>query len=38
MGLLTLLDSRSHRNSNLWKEIIRFAVALTRSVSWTVER
>lgn len=33
MGLLTLLDSRTHRNANLWKELLEFTVEVIRNVS-----
>jgi hypothetical protein len=38
MGLLTLLDSRSHRNANIWKQIVRLVVYVTRRRSFDVER
>ena len=38
MGLLTLLDSRSHRNLSIWKEIVRFTAYVRRVVSYAVER
>ena len=38
MGLLTLLDSRTHRNLALWKRIKLFTVYVYRLVSYAVER
>lgn len=38
MGLLTLLDSRTHRNVNLWRQIVRFTTYVRRVVSYAVER
>lgn len=38
MGLLTILDSRQHRNRFIWKEIIRFIVSVVRRRSYNAER
>jgi len=31
MGLLTLLDSRTHRNDNIWKRVMRFIAYIRRA-------
>ncbi len=38
MGLLTLLDSRTHRNEHLWKRIVRLAMTIRRMVTHVIER
>ena len=38
MSLLTLLDSRTHRNDNIWKQIVAFAVYVYRQVVISLER
>ena len=38
MGLLTLLDSRTHRNEAIWKQIVRFVVYVYRRVEMHLER
>lgn len=38
MGLLTLLDSRTHRNRGIWKEIIRLTAYVRKAVSYALER
>ena len=38
MGLLTLLDSRTHRNLALWKRIKSFTAYVYRLVAVNVER
>lgn len=38
MGLLTILDSRVHRNINVWKRIVVFLVSIARTRVFHVER
>lgn len=38
MGLLTLLDSRAHRNLSIWRRIVRFVGYIRREVLLHVER
>jgi hypothetical protein len=38
MGLLTLLDSRTHRNARLWKPFLRFTFAVRRVWTLVLER
>lgn len=38
MGLLTLLDSRTHRNENIWKQVVRFVVYVYERVVISLER
>ena len=38
MTLLTLLDSRAHRNDNIWKQVVRFVAYIRRMVILYVER
>jgi hypothetical protein len=38
VGLLTLLDSRTHRNEHLWKRILRLTMTIRRLVAHAIER
>lgn len=38
MGLLTILDSREHRNKSIWREIVRFVVCVVTRRQYDAER
>jgi hypothetical protein len=38
MGLLTLLDSRTHRNLKIWKKVVRFVLTITKVKAFHVKR
>lgn len=38
MGILTLLDSRTHRNLNIWHKVVRFISTIVRTEYFNVER
>lgn len=38
MGLLTLLDTRTHRNENIWNKTVQLVVAIAKYVRKDVKR